>query len=135
MIRILLDTSICIELIRGRAPGVLARLRRRRVGSVGISSITLAELEYGVQRSSDPARNRIALTHFCAPLEIRPFDQEAASAYGRVRADLARAGTPIGPLGTLIAAHAMALGAVIVTGNAREFRRVTGLRVERWVNR
>ncbi len=135
MIRTLLDTNICIKLIRGRAPRVLARLRRRRIGTVGLSSITLAELLHGVARSSDPQRNRIALAHFCAPLEIRPFDQDAAASYGRVRAHLERAGTPIGPLDTLIAAHALALGATVVTNNEREFRRVPRLRVENWLRR
>ncbi len=133
MVRFLLDTNICLELIRGRAPAVLARLRRRKIGSIGISAITLAELRYGVAKSSDPARNTIALAHFCAPLEICPFDHAVAAAYGEVRAALERAGTPIGPLDTLIAAHAVALGAGVVTNNEREFGRVPGLRVENWM--
>lgn len=135
MIRYLLDTNICIELIRDRAPGLVTRLRRRRIGIIGISSITLAELQYGVARSSDPPRNTIALAHFCAPLEICPFEHEAAAAYGQVRADLERSGTPIGPLDTLIAAHAMALDVSLVTSNEREFSRVQGLRVEHWLQR
>lgn len=133
MIAILLDTNICIELIRGRAPGVLARLRRRRIGTVGISAITLAELLHGAAKSSDPARNRVALAHFCAPLEICPFDHAAASAYGEIRSRLERAGTPIGPLDMLIAANAVALDVAVVTNNEREFRRVGGLRVENWI--
>ncbi|RJP31118.1 MAG: type II toxin-antitoxin system VapC family toxin [Phycisphaerales bacterium] len=133
--RSLLDTDTCIAVIRGRGERVLARLRRRRVGTVGISSITLAELEFGVANSSDPARNAVALARFCAPLEICPFGGEAASRYGRVRAALKRARTPIGPLDTLIAAHALALHATAVTGNEREFRRVPGLRVENWLTR
>ncbi len=133
MIRFLLDTNICVELIRGRAPQVLARLRRRKIGSVGISAITLAELQFGVARSRDPARNTIALAHFCAPLEICPFEHAAASAYGAVRAALVGAGIPIGPLDTLIAAHAVALDVTVVTNNEREFRRVPGLRVQNWM--
>lgn len=133
MIRFLLDTSICIELIRGRAVAVHGRLRRRKIGSVGISAITLAELRCGVAKSADPERNLVALAHFCAPLEICAFDHMAAAAYGDIRADLERAGTPIGPLDTLIAAHAAALGTVLITKNEREFRRVTGLRVENWL--
>jgi tRNA(fMet)-specific endonuclease VapC len=132
LIRYLLDTNICIDLIRQRAPGVVTRLRRRKIGSIGISSITLAELQFGVAKSNDPPRNTIALAHFCAPLEICPFDHEAASIYGQVRADLERAGTPIGPLDTLIAAHARALNAVLITSNEREFSRVAGLPVENW---
>lgn len=133
MIRVLLDTSVCIELIRGRGAAVLKRLRRRQIGTVAISAITLAELQYGVARSQDPATNTIALAHFCAPLEVPAFDQAAASAYGWLRASLASAGTPIGPLDTLIAAHALALRATVVTANENEFRRVAGLRVENWL--
>jgi len=75
----------------------------------------------------------IALAHFCAPLEVCPFEHDAASAYGAVRAHLERAGTPIGPLDTLIAAHALALDVTLVTNNEREFARVPGLSVENWL--
>lgn len=132
MIRFLLDTNICIELIRGRAAAVLSHLRRRKIGTIGISAVTLAELRYGVEKSREPARNLIALAHFCAPLELCAFDHSAAAAYGAIRAGLERGGVPIGPLDTLIAAHAVALKAAIVTTNEREFRRVPGLRVENW---
>ena len=134
MIRHLLDTNICIELIRGRSSEtLLAKLRRRKIGSVGLSAITLAELQFGVARSSDPDRNRIALAEFVAPLSIVPFDDSAASAYGRLRADIQRTGRPIGPMDMLIAAHALSLNAALVTNNTREFRRVPGLRVENWL--
>lgn len=134
MIRHLLDTNICIELIRGRSSEtLLAKLRRRKIGSVGLSAITLAELQFGVARSSDPDRNRIALAEFVAPLPIVPFDDSAASAYGRLRADLQRTGRPIGPMDMLIAAHALSLNVALVTNNTREFRRVPGLRVENWL--
>jgi tRNA(fMet)-specific endonuclease VapC len=132
VIRRLLDTSVCIELIRGRSPAIVARLRRRKIGTVGISAITLAELLHGVAKSRDPERNRVALAHFCAPLHVCPFDHEAASAYGRIRSTLEKMGTPIGPLDTLIAAHALALEATVVTNNEREFRRVPRLGVENW---
>lgn len=132
MIQYLLDTDVCIEAIHGRAPALLPRLRRRRIGAVGMSTITLAELQYGVARSSNPIQNTLALARLCAPLEIIPFDDDAASAYGRIRSELERRGKPIGPLDTLIAAHAVALGAVVVTGNVREFQRVGGLQVEKW---
>jgi len=131
--RCMLDTSICIELIRGRSGPLLARLRRRKIGSVGISSITLAELQYGVARSSDPGRNTVALAHFVAPLDVAAFDDRAAAAYGAIRADLAARGRPIGPLDTLIASHAVSLGVTLVTRNEREFQRVPGLRVENWL--
>lgn len=133
MIRFLLDTNACIELIRKRSPRVLSRLRECKGGSVGLSSITLSELYYGVARSSDPQRNLIALTQFCAPLQILAFDDRASSVYGQVRTELERIGYPAGPLDTLIAAHALSLPAILVTDNEREFRRVKGLQVENWV--
>lgn len=98
-----------------------------------MSSVTLGELYYGVARSSDPPRNLFALTQFCAPLQILPFDDRASSVYGRVRVELEKSGYPAGPLDTLIAAHALSLSAVLVTDNEREFRRVKGLVVENWV--
>jgi tRNA(fMet)-specific endonuclease VapC len=133
VIRHLLDTNICIELIRNRSLRILTRLRRRKIGTVGISTITLAELRYGVAHSSNPQRNLVALLHFCAPLAILPFDDHAAAAYGDLRESLGRKGMSIGPLDTLIAAHALSLKATIVTNNEREFRRVHGLSVENWM--
>jgi len=123
----MLDTDVCVDLLRGRAAGLFARLRRRAPEEVAISTITLAELQYGAMKSSRPARHLALLARFCAPLALAPFDDGAAEAYGRIRADLERAGTPIGPLDTLIAAHALSLGAALLTTNRREFRRVFGL--------
>ncbi len=129
----MLDTNICIELIRGRGAKALRRLRRCRVGEVGISAITLAELEHGVEKSAKPEQNRLALHLFCAPIEVLPFDDAASVAYGRVRSRLERAGEVIGPMDLLIAAHALAERAALVTNNEREFRRVEGLRVQNWL--
>lgn len=128
----LLDTNVCIHIIRKRPPEVLRRFERYEVGEVGVSSITIAELSYGVEKSSRPTQNRVALGGFLLPLEIVAFGPEAAAAYGRIRATLERAGTPIGPLDTLIAAHALSLGVTLVTNNTREFERVPGVRVEDW---
>jgi tRNA(fMet)-specific endonuclease VapC len=128
----LLDTNVCIHIIRKRPPEVLRRFERYEVGEVGVSSITIAELSYGVEKSYRPTQNLAALGGFLLPLEIVAFGPEAAAAYGRVRAALERAGTPIGPLDTLIAAHALSLGVTLVTNNIREFERVPGLRVEDW---
>jgi len=133
VIRYVLDTNACIELIRGRSQRVLTRLRQCAPASVGISSITLAELYYGVARSSDPQRNLLALTQFCAPIAILPFDDRAAAVYGTVRQDLERKGYLAGPLDTLIAAHSISEGATLVTDNVREFRHVGGLKVENWL--
>jgi tRNA(fMet)-specific endonuclease VapC len=129
----MLDTNICVELLRGRAVRVFERLRKQRMDDVAISSITLAELQFGVAKSARPARNAVLLAEFCAPLAILPFDGRAAEIYGGVRRALEQNGTPIGPLDTLIAAHALALGLTLVTNNQREFRRVTALRVENWL--
>jgi tRNA(fMet)-specific endonuclease VapC len=131
--RFMLDTNICVEMLRGHAPGMLKRLRRFAVDDIAISSITLAELQCGVAKSARPARNALLLVKFCAPLAIAQFDSLAAGAYGPVRAQLERAGTPIGPLDTLIAAHALSLDVTLVTNNEREFNRVPGLRVENWL--
>jgi tRNA(fMet)-specific endonuclease VapC len=128
----MLDTNVCVELLRGRAPGVLERLRQFEIDEIAISSITLAELQYGVAKSTHPARHEVLLAEFCAPLAILPFDNIAAETYGRVRAALDRTGTPIGPLDTLIASHALSLGVTLVTNNEREYLRVAGLLVENW---
>jgi tRNA(fMet)-specific endonuclease VapC len=128
----LLDTNVCIAVIRQRPESALRRLRGKQVGQVGLSTITLAELEFGAAKSQQPARARAALREFLLPLELMPFDEAAADAYGTVRAAMEKKGRPIGPLDTLIAAHALALGTVLVTNNTREFRRVPGLSVEDW---
>lgn len=129
--RYLLDTNICIYAIKNRPAQVIERLRAHEADGLGISSISVAELFFGAAKSG-PARNLEALRHFLEPLEIAEFDAEAAEAYGDVRLALERVGTPIGPLDTQIAAHALALGAVLVTNNTREFARVSGLAVENW---
>jgi tRNA(fMet)-specific endonuclease VapC len=133
MMRFMLDTNVCVELLRGRAPGILRRLRRFAIDEIAISSITLAELQCGVAKSARPARHALLLAQFCAPLAIPAFDTLAAETYGRVRAGLEQAGTPIGPLDTLIAAHALTLAVTLVTNNQREFGRVAGLRVQTWL--
>ena len=130
--RYMLDTNICIYVIRKKDPSVLRRLRRTRVGDTCISSITLSELEYGVSKSSRPAQNKLALAEFLAPVEVVPYDDMAAQEYGQLRAYLERQGTPIGSLDMLIAAHALALKCALVTSNEDEFRRVPHLRVQNW---
>lgn len=133
MTAVMLDTCTCIELIRGRGEAVLKRLRGYEPEAVSISAITLAELHHGVARSQRPGHNMQALMQFCAPLAILPFDDIAALVYGQVRTVLASRGTPIGPLDTLIAAHALSRHLTVVTSNESEFRRVDGLSVENWL--
>lgn len=128
----LLDTDICIYIINQRPIEVMARFRQERIGDIGVSSLTAAELAYGVEKSGS-ARNIQALDKFLAPLEIAAFDEMAFRHYGRLRADLERRGQPIGSMDMLIAAHALALDAILVTNNTREFERVDGLRLDNWV--
>jgi tRNA(fMet)-specific endonuclease VapC len=129
----LLDTNICIYIIKRKPEIVIERFRGLALGSVGISTITLAELEYGVRKSGNPAKNLEALHQFLVPLAILDFDYNATVQYGKIRADLERAGTPIGPLDTLIAAHALSLNVTLVTNNEKEFNRVAALKTENWV--
>lgn len=128
----MLDTNICIYAMKKKPEKVLRRLKEELDGGVCISSITLAELEYGMKHSSNPARNEQALIRFLAPLSILPFGASAASAYGEIRAHLQSQGTPIGPLDMLIAGHAGAENLVLVTNNVREFARVPNLKIENW---
>lgn len=130
----MLDTDICIALIKRQPPNLIGRLKRHKPGDVAISSITLAELSFGISKSAQPEKNRAALEQFLLPLEVLAFDDIAAEGYGRIRAALEADGTPIGPLDTLIASHAMSINATIVTNNVREFSRVKGLRLENWMD-
>lgn len=129
----MLDTNICIYAMKNKPEKVLQRLKDELNRGVCISSITLAELEYGMKRSSDPMKNEQALLRFLAPLSILPFGSAAASEYGEIRAFLQRSGMPIGPLDMLIAGHARAENMVLVTNNVREFERVPDLEIENWV--
>ena len=128
----LLDTNICIYIIRKNPERMFRKFRECQVGDVGISSITYSELEFGVENSSNPQRNREALYEFLAPLEIEPYPPEAAPVYGSLRAHLQRKGRLIGPLDLLIAAHASYLGCTLVTNNLAEFSRVPNLIAENW---
>jgi tRNA(fMet)-specific endonuclease VapC len=127
-------SRICIVLIKRKPPKALRRFGRLYAGDIGISTITLAELRYGIAKSRHVERNNQALEEFLLPLEVIDFDESAASAYGTVRAGLENAGRPIGPLDTQIGAHALNLDAVLVTDNTIEFRRIKGLKIENWLD-
>ncbi len=131
--KVMLDTNICIYIIKGSPHSVLQRFSSFQVGDIGISTITLAELEYGAARSSQPKKNREALEGFISALDVAPFDRQATEAYGKIRAALEMKGRPIGAMDLLIAAHALSLGVQLVTNNEREFKQVPGLRVENWI--
>lgn len=128
----MLDTNICIYVMKEKPEKVLSRFKEEIDNGVCISSITLAELEYGMKHSSNPLKNEQALLRFLAPLSILPFGPTAASEYGEIRAYLQSRGTPIGPLDMLIAGHARAENLVLVTNNVREFERVPNLSLENW---
>ena len=132
--KVMLDTNICIAIIKRKPQQVLKRFTAYKVGEIGISSVTLAELEFGVAKSQHQEKNQAALDQFVLPLEIAGFDHEAAKVYGQVRATLEKKGTPIGALDTMIGAHAMALGAMLATNDTREFSRIKGLTVVDWLD-
>ncbi len=131
--RFMLDTDLCIALIKRKPGSILRRLTALAPGEAGLSAVTLAELRYGVAKSAQKDKNGLALDEFLLPLEVADFDEAAAEVYGAVRAGLEKAGTPIGPLDTQIGAHALSRGITVVSHNTREFRRIPGLTVVDWL--
>ena len=129
----LLDTNICIYIIKKQPVEIIDKFRNTSIGDVGISSITLAELYYGVEKSQHKVKNQKALDEFILPLVIEDFDNYAAAIYGKIRTYLENKGTPIGSLDMLIAAHAVRLNVTLVTNNTKEFSRVPNLKIENWV--
>lgn len=128
----LLDTIVCVDYLSGRHPPVIAKVHACSPSDLGLSTIVVAELRYGADRSARPKFNHARIDVLVGEIPTLDFDLEAASIYGRLRARLERAGTPIGPNDTLIASQALARDLVVVTDNVSEFRRVTGLEVENW---
>jgi tRNA(fMet)-specific endonuclease VapC len=128
----LLDTNICIYLLNRRPTAVVTRLERVGFENTAVSSITVAELRYGAEKSRLGERNKRALETFLSSLYVLNFDLAAAYVYAGLRVGLERQGTPIGPLDTLIAAHAFSLDATLVTNNVSEFRRIPDLKIENW---
>ena len=129
----LLDTNICIYLIKKRPLEVLDRFRQHPVREVFISTITCFELQYGVEKSHSPQRTQKALDTFLRPLNVLDLDTRAATHAAAIRARLEQKGTPIGPYDLLIAGQARSMGMVLVTNNTREFMRIPDLPVENWV--
>ncbi|CAH2031668.1 type II toxin-antitoxin system tRNA(fMet)-specific endonuclease VapC [Trichlorobacter ammonificans] len=128
--KLLLDTNICIYIIKQQPASVLKRFLEYQVGDIGISSITLSELRYGVAKSTQYEKNATALDEFVTPLEVVPFDEQTAYVYGNIRAALEKAGSS---MDMLIAAHALSLQLPLVTNNAREFTRIPQLTVLNWM--
>lgn len=130
--KFLLDTNICIFLINSKSQIVLDHFKKLSPGDVLLSSVTVAELEYGVEKSHHKEKNRRALQEFIIPLEVVPFDENAAHYYGVLRSYLEKKGTLIGPLDLMIASHAQSLDVTLVTNNLKEFKRVPRLNLQDW---
>jgi tRNA(fMet)-specific endonuclease VapC len=132
MTMFLLDTNICIYLIKKKPEHLLHRLKKYEQLISGISSITLSELEYGVQKSAFVEQNALNLLRFLVQFNVVPFDESAAREYGQIRASLEKQGRMIGNMDMLIGAHARSLGCVLVTNNEKEFKRIDGLKIVNW---
>ena len=132
MLKYLLDTNTVIYTIKNR-PQEVRQIFKRHANQMAISAITLGELVYGAEKSTQPERNLSDIEGMTARLEILSFGEAAAIHFGQVRAELTKAGTPIGPYDQMIAGHARATGLILVTNNTKEFIRVSGLRLENWV--
>ncbi|MCQ2514811.1 MAG: type II toxin-antitoxin system VapC family toxin [Ruminococcus sp.] len=130
--RYMLDTNICIYAIKHKPKQVFQRLQEHETEEICISSVTYAELVHGVEKSKAVDKNRVALALLLSNIEIISFDTLAAEGYGKIRADLEKKGTPIGPLDMMIAGHAKSLDYTVVTNNTKEFERVIGLKLENW---
>jgi tRNA(fMet)-specific endonuclease VapC len=132
MLQYMLDTNICIYVIKNYPPTLRERFNSLAEG-LCISSITLAELHFGAEKSARRVENLEAIAQFAARLDVLPFPPKAAAHFGQIRAHVERLGRPVGPLDILIGAHARAEGLTVVTNNAREFERLPGVQVENWV--
>ncbi|MFC0387844.1 type II toxin-antitoxin system tRNA(fMet)-specific endonuclease VapC [Muricoccus vinaceus] len=133
MLRYLLDTNLCIRVLRDRPQGLRARFNAE-AGSLCISTVVLMELLHGAGKSARPIENRREVERFAARLDVLAFDADAAAHAGEIRTRLERAGQVIGAYDLMIAGHARSRGLVVVTGNLGEFRRVEGLRCEDWLS-
>ena len=131
---LLLDTNICIFLMKNKYPAVTQKLLNSNPGDIAVSSVTLFELEYGAARSQWPEKNRNNVRLFLAPFTIIPFDSNDAIAAGEIRQLLEKAGTPIGPYDIQIAAQGLARGYTVVTHNTGEFSRIPNLHVTDWID-
>ena len=132
MRRYMLDTNICIYTIKNRPPGLREKFNSL-ADQLCISAITLGELIYGAEKSERPVENLAVAEQFAARLEVLPFSDAAAAHFGQIRAELERAGRPVGAYDLMIGGHARSEGLILVTNNMREFKRMDGLRLENWV--
>jgi tRNA(fMet)-specific endonuclease VapC len=131
-VKYLLDTNVCVDFLNQRHPSVTERIRRSSPEDLCLSSVVVAELRYGADRSQRRDKNYERLDILTAEIPCLDFDLAAASAYGRIRSALEAEGAPIGPYDMMIAAHALSRELILVTDNEREFRRISGLKIENW---
>jgi tRNA(fMet)-specific endonuclease VapC len=129
----MLDTNICIYIIKKKTEHILKELQNKRKDGLAISTITLAELEYGNENSQYKEKNKIALMQFLTIIDVRLFDEKASKEFGNIKKDLKDRKCLIGPYDMLIGAHAKSLGLILVTNNVKEFERINDLRIENWV--
>ena len=129
----LLDTNICIYLINRRSPQIINKIERCNLSDIKISSISIAEMEYGASKSKNPEKNRDALKRFLSPFEIISFDLQDAAMYGIIRAALERNGNTIGPYDMQLAEQALRRNYIFVTNNSKEFQRIPQLKLENWI--
>jgi tRNA(fMet)-specific endonuclease VapC len=129
----MLDTNICIYIIKKKTDKILETLKQKRKSGLSISSITLAELEYANENSMYKEKNKIALMEFLTIIDIRQFDEKAAQEYGKIKKELKDRRCLIGPFDMLIGAHAKSLNMILVTNNTKEFEQITELKIENWV--
>ena len=132
--KFLIDTNICIYIMNNRPPEVIQRFKNVEIGLVGISSISVSELHYGVCKSRHIKHNLKRLEEFLIPFEILPYDENASRCYGRIRSQLENQGNVIGPLDMLIAAHALSKDLILITNNEKEFKRIQAVKIENWVD-
>lgn len=128
----LLDTNACIRILNNSSDSLVARLRQHRPEDLFLCSVVKAELVYGAYRSTQIAANLRLLNRFFEPFHSLPFDDRCVDRYGRIRNDLERSGSPLGPYDLMIAATSLAHDLILVTNNTREFLRVAGLQIEDW---
>ena len=129
----LLDTNICIYIIKKKPANVLKALKTKSKKDIYISSITIAELEHGIAKSQFPEKNKIALIEFLSIFNILPFDDNDAVEFGEIKKELEKKGKIIGPMDLLLAGQAKSKKLILVTNNTKEFERVEGLKIENWL--
>ena len=128
----LLDTNICIFLIKKKNPLLIEKLKKYYNKGIFISSLTLAELEYGVENSDHKEKNRLSLIEFLTIFEILNFEQKDTQSYGMIKSDLRKSGKMVGAIDALLAAQAISRNLIFVTNNTKEFERINNLRIEDW---